>query len=61
MVATLNRCAVVFCVLFFAVLVPVTVAGVFPPPPGMDSLKALCLWFWLSCIGGIAGYGLYKI
>lgn len=44
-----------------AFIVPITIAGQFPPPPGMDAWKAIELWLWLSMIGGLAGYGLWKM
>jgi hypothetical protein len=41
----------------FAVVVPILVAGKFPPPFGMSPTDALGFLAFLSLIGGLAGYG----
>lgn len=44
-----------------AVFLPPAVLGQLPPPPGMDPLHAMAFVLWLAFVGGLAGYGMYKV
>jgi hypothetical protein len=48
-------------ILVLAIFVPVIVAGKFPPPESMSPFESLAFLAWLSMIGGLAGYGLWKL
>ena len=44
-----------------AVILPVDVAAHFSPPQGMGPIDSLLYLLWLSFVGALAGYGLWKI
>lgn len=46
-------------ILFHALLVPITVAAVFPPPQNMEPFRGLLFIVWLGAIGALAGYGVW--
>lgn len=48
-------------IILVALIVPVSVAVRFPPPPYLSRIEAVWILVWLTLIGGMAGYGLWHL
>jgi hypothetical protein len=48
-------------IIFGAIMVPLTVMAVVPPPADLSTFTSILFLVWLAFIGGLAGYGLDSI